>query len=103
MTGSGFVLLSSGHLSTKFIISTYKQVLMISSFLFFCHKKAAEAPYKEEIQTPLVSRVFWLSFASDFYNLLLVRFNQAEIIILKHLIQEHNVAWLELEPSTLLS
>ena len=28
-----------------------------------------------------------MSFASDFFNLLLVRFHQAEIIIVKHLIQ----------------
>ena len=33
------------------------------------------------------SRVFQLSFASDFFNFLLVRFNQAKIIVVKHLIQ----------------
>ena len=32
-------------------------------------------------------RVFQLSFVSNFFNLLLARFHQAEIIVLKHLIQ----------------
>ena len=35
-------------------------------------------------------RVFRLSFASDFFNLLFVRFHQAEIIVVKHLIQGRN-------------
>ena len=35
-------------------------------------------------------RVFRFTFASDFLNFLLVRFHQAEIIIVKHLIQERN-------------
>ena len=30
-------------------------------------------------------RVFRLNFASDFFNLLLVRFHQAKIIVVKHL------------------
>ena len=40
-------------------------------------------------------RVFRLNFASDFFNLLLVRFHQAEIIIVvEHLIQgRDNEAW----------
>ena len=29
---------------------------------------------------------FCLNFASDFFNLLLVRFHQAEVIVVKHLI-----------------
>ena len=46
-------------------------------------------------------RVILLSFASDFFNLLLVRFHQAEIIMLKHLIQKRNSeAWVGVEPST---
>ena len=49
-------------------------------------------------------RVFRLNFASDFFNLLLVRFHQAEIIIVKHLIQgRNNEAWVGVEPSTLRS
>ena len=48
--------------------------------------------------------VFRLSFASDFSNLLLVRFHQAEIIIVKHLIQgRNNEVRVGIEPSTLLS
>ena len=38
----------------------------------------------------LCFRVFRLNFASDFFNLLLARFHQAEIIIVKHLIQGRN-------------
>ena len=49
-------------------------------------------------------RVFRLKFASDFFNLLLVRFYRAEIIIVKHLIQgRNNEAWVGDEPSTLRS
>ena len=35
-------------------------------------------------------RVFRLNFASDFFNLLLARIHQAEIIVVKHLIQGLN-------------
>ena len=49
-------------------------------------------------------RVFRLNFASDFFNLLLVRFHQAEIIVVKHLIQGHSKeVWVRVEPSTLQS
>ena len=49
-------------------------------------------------------RVFRLNYASDFFNLLLVRFHKAEIIIVKHLIQErNNEAWVGVEPSILRS
>ena len=48
-------------------------------------------------------RVFRLNFASDFFNLMLVRFHQAEIIV-KHLIQgRNNEALMGVEPSTLRS
>ena len=50
----------------------------------------------------LCFRVFQLSFASDFFNLLLARFHQAEIIVVKHLVQGRNSeAWVEVEPPTL--
>ena len=45
-------------------------------------------------------RVFRLNFASYFFNLMLIRFHQAEIIV-KHLIQGRNEAWVGVEPSTL--
>ena len=49
-------------------------------------------------------QVFCLNFASDFFNLLLVRFHQAEIIVVKHRIQGcNNEAWVGVEPSTLRS
>ena len=42
-----------------------------------------------------------MSFASDFFNLLFVRFQQAEIIDLKHLIQGRNrEALVGVEPLT---
>ena len=49
-------------------------------------------------------RVFRLNFASDFFNLLLVTSHQAEIIVVKHLIQgRKNEVWVGVEPSTLQS
>ena len=49
-------------------------------------------------------RVFRLNFASDFFNLLLVRFHQVEVIVVKHLIQGRNdKAWVGVEPLTLRS
>ena len=43
-------------------------------------------------------RVFSLDFASGFFNLLLVRFHQAEIKVVKHLIQGRNKeAWVRVE------
>ena len=45
---------------------------------------------------------FRLNFASDFFELLLVTFHQAEIIVVKHLTQGRNIeAWMGVEPSTL--
>ena len=47
-------------------------------------------------------RVFPLNFASNFFNLLLVRFLQAEIIVVKHVIQGfNNEAWVGVELSIL--
>ena len=49
-------------------------------------------------------RVFCLNIASNFFNLLLVRFHQAEMIVVKHLIQGRNIeAWVGVGPSTLRS
>ena len=45
---------------------------------------------------------FPVEFSSDFLNLLLARFHQAEIIIVKHLIQgRNNETRLVVEPLTL--
>ena len=44
----------------------------------------------DSLRICLCFRVFRLSFASDFFNSLLVRFHQAEIIIVKHFIQGRN-------------
>ena len=49
-------------------------------------------------------QVFRLNFASDFFNLLRVRFHQAELIVVEHLIQRrNNEAWVGVELSTLRS
>ena len=49
-------------------------------------------------------RVFRLNFASDFFNLLLVRFHHTETVVVMHLIQErNNAAWEGVEPSALRS
>ena len=44
----------------------------------------------DSLSSCLYFRVFRLCFASDFFNLLLVKFDQAEIIVVKHLIQGRN-------------
>ena len=56
------------------------------------------------LRSCLYFRVFRLNFASDFFNLLLAGFHQAEIIIVKHLISgRNNEARLGVEPLTLRS
>ena len=80
---------------------------LISSFLSSYHEKAAEALLKtnpDSLRNCLCFRIFRLNFASDFFNLLLAGFHQAEIIIVKHLIQgRNNETRLVVEPSTLRS
>ena len=44
----------------------------------------------DSLRRCLCLQVFRLNFSSDFFNLLLARFHQTEIIILKHLIQGRN-------------
>ena len=52
----------------------------------------------------LYFRVFQLNFASDFFNLLLAGFHQAEIIIVQYLIQGcNNETKLGVEPLTMRS
>ena len=54
------------------------------------------------LRSCLCFRVLPLNFVSDFFNLLLAGFHQAEIIIVKHLIQgRNNETGLEVEPLTL--
>ena len=56
------------------------------------------------LRSCLCFQVIWFNFASDFFNLLLVRFHQAERIMIKHLIQERdNKTWVRLELPTLWS
>ena len=58
----------------------------------------------DSLRSCLCFQVFPVEFSSDFFNLLLARFHQAEIIIVKHLIQgRNNETRLGVEPSTLRS
>ena len=68
-------------------------MMTIFTFLFSCHEKATKVLHRtnsDSLRSCLCYRVFRLSFASDFFNLLLVRFHQAEIIVAKHLIRGRN-------------
>ena len=56
------------------------------------------------LRSCLYFQIFRLNFASDFFNLLLAGFHQAEIIIVKHLIHgRNNETKLGVEPLTLRS
>ena len=44
----------------------------------------------DSLKSSLCFQVFQLNFSSDLFNLLLARFHQAEIIIVKHPIQGRN-------------
>ena len=56
----------------------------------------------DSLRSCLCFRIFRSNFASDFFNLLLGRFHQAEIIVVKHLDQRRNhEAWVGVEPSIL--
>ena len=58
----------------------------------------------DSLESCFCFRVFRLCFAFDFFNLLLVRFHRAGMIIVKHLIQVRNKeARVGVEPSTLRS
>ena len=58
----------------------------------------------DALRSCLYFQVFRLNFASDFFNLLLAGFHQAEIIIVKHLIQGRNKeSRLGVKPLTLRS
>ena len=58
----------------------------------------------DSLRSCLCLRVLRLNVASDLFNLLLVKFHQAEIIAVKHPIQGHNnEVWVGVEPSTFRS
>ena len=81
-------------------------MMMISSFLSSSHESDGDdtqSTNPDSFKSYFCFRVFGLSFASDFFNLLLATFHPAEIIV-KHLIQRHNnEAWVGVEPITLQS
>ena len=53
----------------------------------------------DSLRSCLCFQVFRLNFASDFFNLLLVRFHQAVIVVVNRLIQgRNNEAWVGVEP-----
>ena len=85
-------------------------MMMLFSSLSSCREKAMEAlcsmhrTNPDSLRSCTCVRVFRLNFASYFFNLLLARFHQAEIIVVKHLVQECNSeAWVGVEPLTLQS
>ena len=58
----------------------------------------------DSLRSCLCFQVFRLNFASEFFNLLLVKFHQTNIIVGKHLIQgRNNEAGVGVELSTLRS
>ena len=58
----------------------------------------------DSLRSCLCFRVPRLNFASDFFDLLLIRFHQAEVIVVKHLVQgRNNEVWMRVEPSTVRS
>ena len=58
----------------------------------------------DSLRSCLCFRVFHLNFAPDLFNLLLVRYHQAQRIVVKHLMQgRKNEARVGVEPSTLRS
>ena len=62
-------------------------------FILLSRKSVAGATHRmnsDSLRSCPSFRVFRLNFASDFLNLLLVGFHQAEIIVVKHRIQGHN-------------
>ena len=81
-------------------------LLWIGFFIFILLSRendrgAIHTTNPHSLRTCLCFLVFRLSFVSDFFNLLLVRFHQAGLAIVEHLIQDrYNVAWVGVEPST---
>ena len=58
----------------------------------------------DSLKSFLCFQVFPVEFSSDFFKLLLARFLQAEIVIVKHFIEgRNNETRLEVEPLTLRS
>ena len=82
---------------------------MIDFFIFILRSResdegAMRSMNPDSLRSCLCLRVFRWNFASNFFNLLLVRLHQAEIIVVKHFIQGHNnEALVGVEPSTLRS
>ena len=66
----------------------------------FCPDFAGGNTNVDSLRSCLCFRVFRLNFASNFFDLLLVRFHQAEIIIAKHAMRvRNNEAWVGVEPA----
>ena len=94
--------------SKRAISLNYILLILIDTFIFVLLSRESDGVYIGEIQTRVglvfVSEFFRLSYASDCFSLLLVRFHQAVMMIVKHLIRErNNEAWVGVEPSTLRS
>ena len=84
--------------------------LLIDFFIFILLSRGSDGgavlrTNPDSLRSCLCFRVFRLNYASDFFILLLARFHQAEIIIVKHLIQgrNNNESRLGVEPLTFRS
>ena len=62
----------------------------LESIRFYFHPPVTRKRRRRCTQDESRLACFRWSFASDFFNFLLVRFHQVEIIIVKHFIQGHN-------------
>ena len=68
------------------------------------HGGAVHMTNQDSLRSCACFQVFRLNIASDFFSLLFVRFHQAKIIVVKHLIHgRNNEAWVGVGPSTVQS
>ena len=87
----------------------YLNADLISDFFIFILSSresgggAVRRANPDSLRSCLCFQVFPVEFSSDFFNLLLARFHQAEIIIVKHLILRNSETWLGVEPLTFRS
>ena len=99
-------LWNDSALATK---SVYNQQIRDFFFIFILlpresDRGAMHRTNPDSLRSCPCFQVFRLNFAADFFNLLLARFHQAEVIVVKRLIQgRNNEAWVRVEPSTLRS
>ena len=93
---------TSGQLSSQF--SSTSSLIWLFIFILLSRDSDGGAMHRtnpDSLRRCRCFRVFRLSFASALFDLLLVRFYQAQIIIMKHLIHwPNNEAWVGVEHTT---